>query len=71
MAPGTDALDAFLAAESRGAAARLADAVIKRGVSFDDAYRRLQRGRTYGPARTGVVRVEQSDLGRRASTTTC
>ncbi len=54
-APGTDALDAFLAAESRGAAARLADAVIKRGVSFDAAYRGLQRGRTYGPARTGVV----------------
>lgn len=53
--PGDAAVEAFLAAASRGAAARLVDAVIKRGVRFDDAYRALQRGRSYGPARTGVV----------------
>ena len=55
--PGTGALDAFLAAESRGAAARLVDAVITRGVRFDEAYRGLQRGRSYAPAKTGVVRL--------------
>jgi poly(3-hydroxybutyrate) depolymerase len=57
-APAADAVDAFLAAESRGAAARLVDTVIKRGVRFDDAYRSLQRGRTYGPAKTGVVALK-------------
>jgi len=50
-------LDAFLAAPSREAAAQLVDGLIKGGIGFDDAYRALQRGRSYGPARTGVVRL--------------
>jgi hypothetical protein len=52
---GAAVVDAFLVAESRAAAARLIDTVIKSGVRFDDAYRGLQRGRKYGPAKTGVV----------------
>ena len=50
-------LDAFLAAPSREAAAQLVDGLIKGGIGFDDAYRALQRGRSYGPAKTGVVRL--------------
>src|SRR4029450_12811448 len=50
-------LDAFLAAPSREAAAQLVDSLIKGGIGFDDAYRALQRGRRYGPAATGVVRL--------------
>jgi hypothetical protein len=55
--PGAGPLDAFVAAPSRGDAARHTDAVIKNGTSFDDAYRRLQRGRAYGPEPTGIVRL--------------
>jgi poly(3-hydroxybutyrate) depolymerase len=51
-------LDAFLAAPSREAAARLVEDLAKAGVGFEDAYRTLQRGRPYGPARTGVVRLQ-------------
>jgi len=51
------ALDAFLAAPSRDAAARLVDAVAGARMTFDEAHRRLQRGRTYGPEKTGVVRL--------------
>jgi poly(3-hydroxybutyrate) depolymerase len=54
---GSAALDAFVDAASRGAAARHVDEVVKAGVSVDEAYRRLQRGRAYGPQPTGVVRL--------------
>src|SRR6185295_784065 len=55
-APADDAaLDAFLAAESRTAAARLVDGLVARGVRYDDAFRVLRRGRAYGAAKTGVV----------------
>src|SRR6185503_6803271 len=50
-------LDTFLAAPSREAAAQLVDGLIKDGIKFDEAYRALQRGRSYGPAATGVVRL--------------
>ena len=50
-------LDAFLTAPSREAAAQLVDGLIQGGIGFDDAYRALQRGRSYGPAKTGVVRL--------------
>jgi PDZ domain-containing protein len=50
-------LELLLAAPSRDAAAQLVDGLLKRGISFDDAYRALQRGRSYGPARTGIVRL--------------
>lgn len=55
--PGAGPLDAFVAAASRSDANRLIDAVIKSSVSFDDAYRRLQGGRAYGPQPTGTVRL--------------
>jgi PDZ domain-containing protein len=56
--PSADAVfDAFWAASSPGEAARTTDAILQSGVAFDDAYRRLQRGRTYGPQPTGVVRL--------------
>src|SRR6185295_13967906 len=50
-------LEAFLAAPSRDAAARLVDTVARSRISFDEAHRRLQRGRVYGPGKTGVVRL--------------
>ncbi len=52
------AFDAFFSAASRGEASARVDAVLKSRISFDDAYRRLQRGRTYGPQPTGIVRME-------------
>jgi len=50
-------LELFLAASSRDAAAQLVDSVVKSGPGFDAAYRALQRGRRYGAAQTGVVRL--------------
>jgi len=50
------AFQTFWNAKSPAEAARHADAVVKSGVSFDEALRRLKQGRTYGPApKTGVV----------------
>ncbi len=54
--PAVDAaFDEFWAAPSREEAALRFDPILRSGVSFDEAYRRLQRGRTYGPQPTGVV----------------
>jgi poly(3-hydroxybutyrate) depolymerase len=57
QAPGS-ALDTFLAAASPSEAARLVDGVVRTGVSFDEARRRLQRGRSYGAQKTGLVRMK-------------
>jgi poly(3-hydroxybutyrate) depolymerase len=57
-ATAASALDPFLAAPSRDAAARLVEGVVKSGLSFDDAYRTLQRGRNYGSAKAGIVRLQ-------------
>jgi len=51
------AFDAFWAAESSEAAARAVDDVVKSGVTFDDAYRRLKQGRSYATQTTGMVRL--------------
>jgi poly(3-hydroxybutyrate) depolymerase len=51
------AFDAFWAASSPRAAAGLVDAIVKSSVSFDEAYRRLQRGRSYAAQPTGVVKL--------------
>src|SRR5262245_58183964 len=51
------AFDAFFAAESPDAAARLVDEVVKSGVTFDEAYRRLKQGRSYTVQPTGMVRL--------------
>ena len=52
-----DALDAFLAAPSRDASARQVDVLVRARITFDEAHRRLQAGRAYGPGKTGVVRL--------------
>ena len=52
------AFDAFFAVASRADAASRVEAVLKSRVAFDDAYRRLRRGRTYQPQPTGIVRME-------------
>jgi PDZ domain len=49
------AFERFWAAESPEAAAALVDDIIKTGVTFDDAYRRLQQGRSYPKRETGRV----------------
>src|SRR5262245_50753361 len=53
-----DAFDAFWAAESPEAAARLADDVVKSGVTFDAAYSRLKQGRAYAAQPTGMIRLK-------------
>jgi hypothetical protein len=52
------AFDAFFSAASRSEAADRVPMVLKSRVGFDEAYRRLQRGRTYQPQPTGIVRME-------------
>jgi poly(3-hydroxybutyrate) depolymerase len=52
------AFDAFWNAASRQEAAARVDAILRSRVSFDDAYRRLQRGRPYHPQPTGIVRLK-------------
>ncbi|HMF96723.1 MAG TPA: PDZ domain-containing protein [Vicinamibacterales bacterium] len=56
--PSVDAaFDAFWAAPSPDEAAKKIDAIVHSGVGFEDAYRLLKQGRTYGPQPTGVVRL--------------
>ncbi len=58
QSPAADlAFAAFWAASSPDEAARLSDPIARAGVTFDEAYRRLQRGRAYGARDTGVVRM--------------
>jgi hypothetical protein len=52
------AFDAFWAASSREDASARIDPILKSRVTFDEAYRRLQRGRPYVAQPTGVVRME-------------
>jgi hypothetical protein len=47
----------FWAADSPAAAARAADEVLKSGVTFDEALKRLKRGRTYAAQKEGVVQL--------------
>jgi hypothetical protein len=49
------AFQKFWDAKSPAEASRQIDAVVKTGVSFDEALRRFRQGRTYGPQKTGVV----------------
>jgi hypothetical protein len=52
------AFGAFWSATSPEDAAKLVDPVLRSGVTFDEAYRRLQQGRSYTARETGVVRME-------------
>ena len=45
----------FWAAASPREAAPAADEIVKTGISFDEAWRRLQRGRAYTAQKTGVL----------------
>jgi hypothetical protein len=52
---GTDAaFQKFFDARSPAEAAKQVESVLKTGVTFDEALRRLKDGRTYGPQKTGV-----------------
>ena len=61
QAPRTAAIDAaftaFWAAGSPTEAAALVDGIVKTGVTFDEAHRRLQQGRTYDAQPAGQVRL--------------
>ena len=48
----------FWSAESPAEAARLAEAIEKSGVSFDEAIQRLKRGRIYTAQKSGVVQLK-------------
>ncbi len=49
------AFQKFWDARSPKEATKLVDAVLKTGVTFEDALGRLKRGRTYSPQQTGVI----------------
>ena len=49
------AFEKFWDARSPAEAARLADGVVGTGLSYDEALRRLKRGRSYGAQKSGVV----------------
>src|SRR5262245_27068328 len=52
---GVDAaFQKFFDAKSPAEAAKLVDGVVKSGVTFDEALKRLRQGRAYGPQKTGV-----------------
>src|SRR5215471_1460788 len=59
QAPTANAVDAafqkFWDARSPAEAARLVDSVIKSGVTYDEALRRLKQGRPYAPQKSGIV----------------
>jgi predicted esterase len=59
------ALDRFLGAPTRAAAERLIDEVVESGATFDQAYERLKRGRTYQPAvPVGLHRLKRETSDR-------
>src|SRR3989442_1314126 len=51
------AFQKFWSATSPDEAERAADDVLKAGVTFDEAMRRLQAGRTYTAQKTGIVKL--------------
>ncbi len=57
QSPGAidDAFAKFWSADSPREAARAVNGIVKTGISFDDAWRRLQSGRRYEAQKSGVV----------------
>src|SRR4051812_45992278 len=55
QSPVDAAFQKYWQAKSPAEAGRSADGILKTGVSFDEAPRRLKEGRTDGPQKTGVV----------------
>ena len=59
QAPAADAaFEALWSASSPAEATLLVDPILRAGVNFDEAYKRLQRGRSYVARDSGVVRME-------------
>jgi hypothetical protein len=58
-----NAFQKFWSAKSPAEADRLVDDVVKTGVTFDEAYRRLKAGRTYSAQKTGVVMLSNRTNG--------
>lgn len=52
------AFQKFWAANSPAEAGKIADEIVKTGVSFDDALGRLKQGRTYTAQKTGVILLQ-------------
>ena len=58
------AFEQFWAARSPGRAERRVETVVDTGVTFDDAFERLARGRDYSPQATGVLAMNnRTDSG--------
>jgi poly(3-hydroxybutyrate) depolymerase len=57
------AFDRFWAAPSPGEAGKIVDDIIKTGVTFDEAWRRLKTGRTYTAQKTGIVKLSNRTNG--------
>ena len=55
-----EAFRKYWSAPSPTAAAKAASDIVKSGVSFEEAWRRLKAGRTYAPAKSGVERFTQA-----------
>src|SRR2546425_616883 len=51
----------FWAAKSPVEAARAADDVVKSGVSFDEAWKRLRAGRTYSAQDSGILQLKNPE----------
>jgi len=51
------AFDRFWAADSPAEAGKRAEVIVKSGVTFDDALRRLKQGRAYKPQKSGVIHM--------------
>ena len=58
--PVDAAFDPFWTAASPQAASGLVDGIVRSGVTFDDAYRRLQHGRAYAAQKTGAVQLRNT-----------
>ena len=57
------AFQEFWSAQSPDEAAHVAEDLVKSGVSFDEAYRRLKTGRTYTAQKTGIVMLSNHTNG--------
>jgi len=63
QSPIDSAFQKFWAADSPAAAAKATEDVLKSGVNFDDALRRLKQGRVYGAQKEGVVQLSNHTDG--------
>src|SRR5215471_18291374 len=55
------AFQKFWAAKSPEEAEHLIDEIVKSGVTFDEAYRRLKAGRIYDTQKTGIVKLSRKN----------